>query len=155
MEGCAAPRPGQDGTWITDEMTEAYVRLFELGHAHSVEAWEDDRLVGGLYGVSVGRMFFGESMFSRVPDASKVALVRSSDKSNDGASRAWTARCPRAICRRSALAKFREPRFCGTSGRSCGRLGRALASMDVRCWILLATNREQWLGSYESCGRVD
>ena len=75
MEGCAAPRPGQDGTWITDEMTEAYVRLFEMGHAHSVEAWEGDRLVGGLYGVALGRMFFGESMFSRAADASKVALV--------------------------------------------------------------------------------
>ena len=75
MEGCAAPRPGQDGTWITDEMTEAYGRLFEMGHAHSVETWEDDRLVGGLYGVALGRMFFGESMFSRAADASKVALV--------------------------------------------------------------------------------
>jgi leucyl/phenylalanyl-tRNA--protein transferase len=75
MDGCAAPRRGQDGTWITDEMTEAYLRLFELGYAHSVEAWEDDTLIGGLYGVSVGRMFYGESMFSRVPDASKVALV--------------------------------------------------------------------------------
>jgi leucyl/phenylalanyl-tRNA---protein transferase len=75
MEGCAAPRPGQDGTWITDEMTEAYVRLFELGLAHSVETWEDDRLVGGLYGVALGRMFFGESMFSRAADASKVALA--------------------------------------------------------------------------------
>jgi leucyl/phenylalanyl-tRNA--protein transferase len=75
MEGCAAPRPGQDGTWITDEMSEAYLRLFEMGLAHSVEAWEEERLVGGLYGVTLGRMFFGESMFSRAPDASKVALV--------------------------------------------------------------------------------
>jgi len=75
MEGCAEPRPDQDGTWITEEMTEAYHRLFALGHAHSVEAWTGDRLVGGLYGVAIGRMFFGESMFSRVTDASKVALV--------------------------------------------------------------------------------
>ena len=75
MEGCAAPRRGQDGTWITDEMTDAYERLFEIGHAHSVEAWADGKLVGGLYGVTLGRMFFGESMFSRAPDASKVALV--------------------------------------------------------------------------------
>ena len=57
-------------------MEEAYVRLAELGHAHSVEAWQGDSLVGGLYGVAVGRMFFGESMFTRVSDASKVALVR-------------------------------------------------------------------------------
>jgi leucyl/phenylalanyl-tRNA---protein transferase len=75
MEGCAAPRPGQDGTWITDEMTDAYVRLFETGYAHSVEVWMDGALVGGLYGVALGRMFFGESMFSRVSDASKLALV--------------------------------------------------------------------------------
>jgi leucyl/phenylalanyl-tRNA--protein transferase len=75
MEGCAAPRRGQDGTWITEEMAAAYAHLFDLGHAHSVEVWTDDDLVGGLYGVALGRMFFGESMFSRVPDASKVALV--------------------------------------------------------------------------------
>lgn len=75
MLGCAEPRPAQDGTWITDEMLEAYGRLAAEGHAHSVEVWQDDALVGGLYGVSVGRMFFGESMFSRRPDASKVALV--------------------------------------------------------------------------------
>jgi leucyl/phenylalanyl-tRNA--protein transferase len=75
MAGCAAPRPGQDGTWITPDMTVAYGRLFELGYAHSVEAWEGDRLVGGLYGVALGRMFFGESMFSAVSDASKVAFA--------------------------------------------------------------------------------
>jgi leucyl/phenylalanyl-tRNA--protein transferase len=75
MEGCASPRPGQEGTWITDEMTDAYSQLFRLGYAHSVETWAGDRLVGGVYGVALGRMFFGESMFSRVADASKVALV--------------------------------------------------------------------------------
>jgi leucyl/phenylalanyl-tRNA--protein transferase len=75
IAGCAAPRPGQDGTWITPEMNTAYCQLFELGHAHSVEAWAGDRLAGGLYGVSLGRMFFGESMFSRESDASKVAFV--------------------------------------------------------------------------------
>jgi leucyl/phenylalanyl-tRNA--protein transferase len=75
IEGCAEPRPGQDGTWITPEMSAAYCRLFELGHAHSVEAWAGNRLAGGLYGVGIGRMFFGESMFSRESDASKVAFV--------------------------------------------------------------------------------
>jgi leucyl/phenylalanyl-tRNA--protein transferase len=75
IAGCAAPRPGQEGTWITPEMTTAYCQLFELGHAHSVEAWVDDRLAGGLYGVGLGRMFFGESMFSGESDASKVAFV--------------------------------------------------------------------------------
>jgi leucyl/phenylalanyl-tRNA--protein transferase len=75
MAGCASPRPGQDGTWITSEMTAAYSRLFDLGYAHSIEAWDGDRLVGGLYGVALGRMFFGESMFSAQTDASKVAFV--------------------------------------------------------------------------------
>jgi leucyl/phenylalanyl-tRNA--protein transferase len=75
MAGCAQPRAEQDGTWITSEMTEAYVRLAALGFAHSVEAWADGTLAGGLYGVAVGRMFFGESMFTRVTDASKVAFV--------------------------------------------------------------------------------
>ncbi|HEY8038916.1 MAG TPA: leucyl/phenylalanyl-tRNA--protein transferase [Polyangiaceae bacterium] len=71
----STPRPGQDGTWITDDMERAYRRLHEMGYAHSVEAWESGELAGGLYGVSLGRMFFGESMFSWRPDASKVALV--------------------------------------------------------------------------------
>jgi leucyl/phenylalanyl-tRNA--protein transferase len=69
------PRAGQDGTWITDEMERAYVKLHTLGYAHSVESWAGDELVGGLYGVSLGRVFFGESMFTLAPDASKVALV--------------------------------------------------------------------------------
>ncbi len=75
MEACAAPRSGQDGTWINAAMIEAYERLFHLGHAHSVETWMDGELVGGLYGVAVGCAFFGESMFSRKSDASKLALV--------------------------------------------------------------------------------
>jgi leucyl/phenylalanyl-tRNA--protein transferase len=73
-------RPGQDGTWITTEMQRAYVRLHDLGYAHSVEAWREGELVGGLYGVSLGRIFFGESMFATRPDASKVALVRLAQK---------------------------------------------------------------------------
>jgi leucyl/phenylalanyl-tRNA---protein transferase len=70
-----AERPGQDGTWITDEMEEAYVKLHELGYAHSIESYFDGELSGGLYGVALGRMFFGESMFSWRSNASKVALV--------------------------------------------------------------------------------
>jgi leucyl/phenylalanyl-tRNA--protein transferase len=73
---CAdAPRPGQDGTWITGAMIAAYERLHALGFAHSAEAWREGELVGGLYGVSLGSAFFGESMFTRAPDASKTALV--------------------------------------------------------------------------------
>jgi leucyl/phenylalanyl-tRNA--protein transferase len=71
----SSPRPGQDGTWITGEMVDAYVELHRLGFAHSIEAWKDGELAGGVYGVSLGRMFFGESMFARRPNASKVALA--------------------------------------------------------------------------------
>ncbi len=76
MRGCAAtPRPGQEGTWITPTVIGAYCGLHAAGRAHSVETWRDGALVGGLYGVALGRMFFGESMFSTVRDASKVALA--------------------------------------------------------------------------------
>ena len=76
IDACAtAPRPGMPGTWITAEMREAYTDLHRRGLAHSAEAWRAGRLVGGLYGVSLGRMFFGESMFRREPDASKVAFA--------------------------------------------------------------------------------
>jgi leucyl/phenylalanyl-tRNA--protein transferase len=75
MRECAAPRGSEAGTWITDEMISAYATLHRLGHAHSVETWIDGELAGGLYGVAIGRAFFGESMFTRAPDASKIALV--------------------------------------------------------------------------------
>lgn len=76
IEACSeVPRAGQDGTWITADMVEAYVRLHELGFVHSVEAWADGELAGGLYGVALGGAFFGESMFALRPDASKVAFV--------------------------------------------------------------------------------
>ncbi len=75
IKQCATPQPGREETWITDEMMEAYNQLHQLGHAHSAEVWEEERLVGGLYGVAIGRVFFGESMFSHTRDASKIALV--------------------------------------------------------------------------------
>jgi leucyl/phenylalanyl-tRNA--protein transferase len=75
MRACAQPRPDQDGTWITPAIVAAYVGLHRAGHAHSVEVREDGELIGGLYGVSIGRMFYGESMFTRRPDASKCALA--------------------------------------------------------------------------------
>jgi leucyl/phenylalanyl-tRNA---protein transferase len=75
IDACSAPRAGQRGTWITGKMVDAYVQLHRLGYAHSVEAWDGASLAGGLYGVSIGRMFFGESMFARATDASKIALV--------------------------------------------------------------------------------
>lgn len=74
MVACAAPGPGRESTWINDEIIEAYIWLYELGFAHSVECWVEDELVGGLYGVSLRGLFAGESMFSVRPNASKVAL---------------------------------------------------------------------------------
>ncbi len=76
IKNCATvKRKGQDGTWLTPEMIEAYIRLHKLGFAHSVETYLDGKLVGGLYGVAIGGVFFGESMFHKVSDASKVAFV--------------------------------------------------------------------------------
>ena len=74
MEACAAPRAGQAGTWISPAMTDAYCTLHALGHAHSVEVWDGDRLVGGIYGVATGHLFCGESMFSACSGGSKIAL---------------------------------------------------------------------------------
>ncbi len=76
IEACSAvPREGQDGTWITEDMKQAYIELNRTGHAHSYEVWQEDELVGGLYGVDTGRVFCGESMFSKVSNASKTALI--------------------------------------------------------------------------------
>ena len=76
IDACGAPREGHAGTWITAEMKAAYYRLHELGYAHSIECWQGDELAGGLYGVAIGHVFFGESMFTRRTDASKVAFAQ-------------------------------------------------------------------------------
>jgi leucyl/phenylalanyl-tRNA---protein transferase len=75
IDGCAESRPGRRRTWINGPIREAYAELFRRGHCHTVEAWHEDQLVGGLYGVTLGRAFFGESMFARERDASKVCLA--------------------------------------------------------------------------------
>lgn len=77
---CRKSRRGQEGTWITDEMVEAYVKLHEMGLAHSAEAWQNGSLAGGLYGVSLGNIFFGESMFTNVSNASKAAFITLTEK---------------------------------------------------------------------------
>lgn len=104
IDGCAAPRTGSPGTWITAEMRAAYLRLFELRYAHSIEVWHEGELAGGLYGVRLGGVFFGESMFSRARDASKVALAHLV-----------------AVCRRNALAVL-----------DCQLPSRHLASLGAR-----------------------
>jgi leucyl/phenylalanyl-tRNA--protein transferase len=75
IEACSEPRKDDSGTWITDEMQQAYKRLHRQGHAHSVEVWKNKKLVGGVYGIAIGKVFFGESMFSRETDTSKIALI--------------------------------------------------------------------------------
>jgi leucyl/phenylalanyl-tRNA--protein transferase len=75
IHACSQPRADDVGTWITDEMQQAYIRLHQAGYAHSAECWLNDKLVGGLYGVAIGKVFFGESMFSHVSDASKIAFT--------------------------------------------------------------------------------
>jgi leucyl/phenylalanyl-tRNA--protein transferase len=74
MKGCAASAPGRRSTWITREFLKAYTELYEQGHAHSLECWQDGKLVGGIYGVAIGALFAGESMFHRANNASKIAL---------------------------------------------------------------------------------
>ena len=83
MEGCAEPRPGRGQTWITPEFLEGYTRLHEQGHAHSLECWKGDQLAGGIYGVGVGGLFAGESMFHRASNASKVAVCRLAEHLRD------------------------------------------------------------------------
>lgn len=80
IEACSEPRSDQSGTWISCEMKAAYINLHRAGHAHSVEVWRDQQLVGGLYGVAIGQVFFGESMFHKQTDASKIALAFLTEK---------------------------------------------------------------------------
>ena len=82
ITSCSKPRPSGDETWITTDMIDAYTRLHQLGYAHSVEAWEDNNLVGGLYGICLGSIFFGESMFSTKSNASKVAFCALVERCN-------------------------------------------------------------------------
>ncbi|MDA8869791.1 leucyl/phenylalanyl-tRNA--protein transferase [Rhizobiaceae bacterium] len=84
VDACAAPDAGREGTWINDDIRRLYGELHDMGFAHSVEAWDGERLVGGLYGVALGAAFFGESMFSRATDASKLALVELVKLLNEG-----------------------------------------------------------------------
>jgi leucyl/phenylalanyl-tRNA--protein transferase len=136
LGGCAAPRRYTDATWITDEMTEAYTTLHRLGFAHSFEAWQNGRLVGGLYGVAIGRVFFGESMFARATDASKVAFVH--------AVRYLEARgfelidCQVASAHLASLGARDVPRamFLGALERLCDPAGKAVSwETDFAAWV--------------------
>ncbi len=108
VAGCAGPRAGQPGTWIVPEMVAAYTRLHALGFAHSVESWRDGRLAGGLYGIALGRIFFGESMFARETDASKVALVALVERLQAGGCRVID--CQQATAHLASLGAREIPR---------------------------------------------
>ena len=110
MSGCAEPREEDTGTWITAEMAAAYGHLASLGFAHSVEVWSDRNLVGGLYGVAIGRMFYGESMFSRRTDASKVEGI-GLDEVIGATDQAVATAITAQIAKSLALAEALEPPF--------------------------------------------
>lgn len=121
IHACAAPRRADSGTWLTPEMIDAYLDLYRLGHAHSLECWRDGRLAGGVYGVAVGRVFCGESMFSRVTDGSKIALY--------------------ALCRRLRRWGYRLL-DCQIENPHLTTLGAELIPRAVFCEMLRTTDNE-------------
>jgi len=130
MRACAAPRDGHAGTWITRSMLAAYLRLHELGHAHSIEVYANDALVGGIYGVAVGRMFYGESMFSRESGGSKVALLALARRLRDWGWPLLDAQVSSAHLQTLGACEWPRARFCariaelvrepGKAGSWCG-----------------------------------
>jgi leucyl/phenylalanyl-tRNA--protein transferase len=128
MRECAQPRPGHPGTWIDERLVEAYVALHELGCAHSVEAWRDGDLVGGLYGVSLGGAFFGESMFSRPEhggtDASKVCLVHLVEHLRAGGFALLDTQFQTPHLRRFGVVEVRRSRYLSLLERALALPGR-------------------------------
>ena len=120
IDACAGiPRAGQRGTWITPEMRAAYVALHRLGHAHSVEVFDDSRLVGGVYGVAIGRMFFGESMFSIASGGSKVALAALAQRLRQWGWPLIDAQVENAHLLRLGAQSWPRERFVGAIGELC------------------------------------
>ncbi|MBU8900491.1 leucyl/phenylalanyl-tRNA--protein transferase [Corallococcus sp. M34] len=119
IAACAqVPRPGQDGTWITDDMQRAYVTLHTLGFAHSVEAWAGDTLVGGFYGVSLGAAFFGESMFALAPDASKIAFATAVERYREWGFHFVDCQVETEHTARFGAEHWPRPRFLAALGRA-------------------------------------
>lgn len=124
IRACAEPRPGSGGTWITEAMVCAYNGLHDLGWAHSVEVWLQDDLVGGLYGVAIGRVFFGESMFSRATDGSKVALVSLVEALQPLGYRLIDCQLPSRHLESMGAAPMPRARFLELLPQLCGDAGR-------------------------------
>jgi leucyl/phenylalanyl-tRNA--protein transferase len=124
VAGCAEPRHYGGGTWITPDMAEAYIRLHRLGWAHSFETWQDETLVGGLYGVAIGGVFFGESMFTRVTDASKVALVHAVDFLRSHGTRLIDCQVASAHTRSLGAVDMPRAEFLSLIAQLCGESAR-------------------------------
>jgi leucyl/phenylalanyl-tRNA--protein transferase len=123
-------RPDQDGTWITGAMERAYLELHRLGYGHSVETWHQGELAGGLYGVSLGRVFFGESMFAWQPDASKVALVTLAARIRGWGFRLIDAQVATPTTRALGAEEWRRARFL----------------QALRCELAYPTHKGSWTG---------
>jgi leucyl/phenylalanyl-tRNA--protein transferase len=122
MEACATvPRAGQGGTWITGDMLDAYTELHRLGFAHSIEVWDAAELVGGLYGVSIGASFAGESMFSRRPDASKIAFVRLATQLATWGMDFIDCQLPAPHLERLGCERWRRPKFQRALAEACAK----------------------------------
>ena len=132
VAGCAAPRDDGAGTWITPAMRRAYAELHRLGLAHSVETWAAGRLVGGLYGVRLGGMFFGESMFSRARDASKVALARLIDAARVGGIGLIDCQLPTPHLASLGAETLPRPQFLARLRRLVAADGRGLGVAQAR-----------------------
>lgn len=136
MRACAEPRKGQTGTWIHPEMIAAYMTLHEMGLAHSVEMWKDGELVGGLYGIALGKMFFGESMFSRITDASKIAFVHLVKQLE-----CWGFGMIDCQMKTSHLASF-----------GAREIRRKEFSQKLNAWVAYPEQTEKWQFAYEYHG---
>lgn len=117
IEACAAPRRYTSSTWITPEMAHAYVTMHELGWAHSFEAWHEDELAGGLYGIAIGKVFFGESMFTSIRDASKVAFVHAVGFLKEAGFELIDCQIPSHHLRRLGATDLARPRFLSALAR--------------------------------------
>ena len=134
LQACAAPRQGQPGTWVTEEMQAAYITLHRLGYARSVEVWQQSELVGGLYGVALGPVFFGESMFSRSSDASKVALVHLVNAMRSGGGRLIDCQMQTPHLTNLGAREIARPDFIGYLEAYLATPGATQNPYPLSCW---------------------
>ncbi len=153
ITGCAASRPGRRSTWINERIRGLYRDLFEMGYCHTVEVWADGKLSGGLYGVALGGAFFGESMFSTVRDASKIALVHLASRLLPAASRCSIPNSSPTIYGSSARSRSTATTFsvfwrrrCGSKAISCRCRRQPRLPRFWQCWMSVLKPRDAGLG---------